>query len=284
MEIMRRRLLTFLIIIAVVLFSGCAEDLDSTGGIDIGMHPLGVWWWYSELIRDRRYLDFAAQNKVDEIYLCTEDFSEEIKNFIEAAHGYNIRVYLLAGDYRYIEDDRPLQDLFALYQEYQYGVSESYRFSGIHLDIEPHQHPRFNEQRGELLAGFLSLMVKLQAQQPIEIDIPFWFDDMVSYGGEEKPLYQALIDTASRVFVMSYRDTAEMMYDVAREEIRYAASVNKPIMLGAELYSLEGDQVSYAEEGKIYLYEQLDLLKAMVNYSRAGVAIHHIDTWYNLHD
>jgi hypothetical protein len=83
---------------------------------------------------------------------------------------------------------------------------------------------------------------------------------------------------------MSYRDTAEEMYRIAQEEVRYAVSVDKPIMLGAELQSEEGDHVSYMEEGRLYLYEQLELLKAMVNYPKAGASIHHIKTWYELRD
>jgi hypothetical protein len=46
----------------------------------------------------------------------------------------------------------------------------------------------------------------------------------------------------------------------------------------------EWDHVSYAEESKRHLYEQLELLKGMVNYPGTGVSIHHIKTWYALHD
>jgi hypothetical protein len=236
------------------------------------------------LVNDRRYLDFAIQNKVDEIYLCTENFGGETRDFIKRANSKGIRVYLLAGDYTYIEDDAPLQELFGLYGEYQNSVSDTQRFSGVHLDIEPHQHPGFEKNRAEILAAFLALIVRLQRQMPIEIDIPFWFDDEVSHEGRKKPLYQALIDTAQRVFVMSYRDTAEMMYHVAKEEIAYARLVNRSIMLGAELYSEEGDHVSYMEEGRTYLYRQLDLLKDSLNFLQSGVAIHHIATWYELRD
>jgi hypothetical protein len=278
---MKRYIVFFLLMTA--LFSGCAQESGS-GGVP---HPLGVWWWHDELIQDRRYFTFAVQNKVDEIYLCTENFGDETGNFIQEAYAQGIKVYLLAGAYTYIEDDGPLQELILLYQDYQNRVSGTRRFAGLHLDIEPHQHPSFfSGKRAELLAGFLSLIIKLQAQTPVEIDIPFWFDDTVSYKGGEKPLYQALIDTVDRVFVMSYRDSAEAMYEIAKEEISYAASVGKPIMLGAELSpSNEGDQVSYAEEGKAYFYGQLEeLFTKLPDVPRSGVAIHHIRTWYDLQD
>jgi hypothetical protein len=56
-------------------------------------------------------------------------------------------------------------------------------------------------------------------------------------------------------------------------------------MLGAELSpSDEGNHVSYAEEGKAYFYGQLKLLWELVDSPRAGAAVHHIATWYDLKD
>jgi hypothetical protein len=192
----------------------------------------------------------------------------------------------------YITYDYPrLQDALRLYKAYQARVAEGRRFAGIHFDIEFHaDHPHWQDgtdRQGELLAEYLALIARLRAELPedrMDIDIPAWFDQIMLYKGEERPLYQILIDTVDRVFVMAYRDTAAEMYRIAREELDYAALVNKPIMLGAELQSEEGDHVSYGEEGRGYLYEQLKLLKALVDYPRAGASIHHIKTWYELHD
>jgi hypothetical protein len=139
-----------------------------------------------------------------------------------------------------------------------------------------------------MLAEYMALILRLRSEMPetpMDIDIPAWFDQIVEHKGEKRPLYQVLIDTVDRVFVMSYRDTAEAMYSIAREEVAYARQTNKPIMLGAEVSpDPEWNHVSYAEEGKRHLYEQLELLKSMVNYPGAGVSIHHIKTWYALHE
>jgi hypothetical protein len=292
-ETMKRYFVLFLTATAL-LYLGCTPDSDSTDG---PIHPLGVWWWDSPLIRDSRYLDFAVQNHVNEIYLARadkdiEDFGFEIEEFVEKAREQGIKVYLLLG-FGYIPYEYPrLQDALRLYKDYQARVSEGRRFEGIHLDIEFHaDYPGWEDigkqKQTEILAEYLALIVRLRSEIPetrMEIDIPAWFDQIMSYNGEERPLYQILIDTVDRVFVMSYRDTAEEMYKIAREEVSYAMSVNKPIMLGAELQSEEGDHVSYMEEGRRYLYEQLKFLEDMVNYSKAGVSIHHIKTWYELHD
>ena len=80
---------------------------------------------------------------------------------------------------------------------------------------------------------------------------------------------------------MSYRDEATKMYDVSSDEINYASSLGKKIYLGAETYSLEGDNVSYLEEGKKYMYSELDKLRNLIP-SDFGIAIHQIKTWKEL--
>jgi hypothetical protein len=285
----------FLLMITAFLLSGCAPDTGSAGGSG-SIHPLGVWWWNSSLIQDHRYFDFAVENDVDEIYLARpeegiSDFGPEIEEFIETAKRRGIRVYLLLG-FAYITYEYPrLQDALRLYKDYQARVPEIRRFEGIHLDIEFHADEAAwsNENnRDTMLAEYMALIVRLRSEMPetsMDIDIPAWFDQIVDHGGKERPLYQVLIDTADRVFVMSYRDTAEAMYEIAGEEVAYARQTNKPIMLGAEVSKdPQWNHISYAEEGKRYLYEQLELLKGMVNYSGAGVSIHKMETWFALHD
>ena len=86
-----------LVIIVLGLLSGCAIDSDTNGESSYFLknppYSLGVWWWHSELISDSRYLDFAVKNGVDEIYLDTPDFGDEIKGFIQKANSYGIRVF-----------------------------------------------------------------------------------------------------------------------------------------------------------------------------------------------
>jgi hypothetical protein len=288
---MKKILAVFLFMITMFLFSGCALDSGSTAG---PIHPLGVWWWHGDLIRDHRYLDFAVQNHVDEIYLArpeqdVEDFGPEIEAFIETAKTRGIKTYLLLGFGHITYEYKRLQDALNLYKDYQNRVSEDRRFAGIHLDIEFHaDHPDWENtaKQAEILAEYLDLIVRLRSEisGPMEIDIPAWFDRRLSYNGEEKPLYQILIDLVDRVFVMSYRNTATGMYEIAKEEIAYARWVNKPLMLGAELDKDEQwDHVSYFGKSSAYLFEQLNLLKDMVNYPGAGISIHHMKTWHDLH-
>ncbi len=244
---------------------------------------VGVWWWDDSL--GTEYLDFAANSGVDEIYYCTGDFSDKTRRFIRAASDRNIKVFLLAGEYQWIYDNTGLERLMSKYRNYQAAAEQNAHFSGVHLDVEPHQDPGFSADRSQILNAYLNFVTEAcAAHGPLDFDIPFWLSDPVQYGGAEIPLYQAVIAEASRVFVMSYRDTASAMYNAAQEELAYAKSLNKPIVLGAETYSAEGDNVSFAEEGKEYMYQEINKLPALAGYAKCGVCIHQIKTWFDLKD
>jgi hypothetical protein len=266
-----------------------------SGSDDGPIHPLGVWWWNTHLIQDPQYFDFAVENHVDEIYLALPeqdiaDFGLEIEAFIAKAKKQGIKIYLLLGfGYITYEDER-LQTTLSNYKDYQARVPENSRYDGIHLDIEFHaDHPdwQYEDKQADILAEYLALIVRLRSEISgiMDIDIPFWLDQIMFYKGEKRTLYQILIDTVDRAFVMSYRDTAEAMYETAKEEVAYARQKNKSIMLGAETgKDPQFDFVSYFEEGRRYLYEQLEALKGILNYPEAGVSIHHLKTWYELHE
>jgi hypothetical protein len=161
------------------------------------------------------------------------------------------------------------------YLDYQDAYPKA-MFRGVHLDVEPHQDPDFSDNREDALLDYSAFVIRACADYGgLDFDIPFWFDSAV---------YETVISSASRVFVMSYRDTAEAMRDAAAEELAYAKSLDKPVFLCAEIHSDEGDRVSYGEEGKSYMYGELNKLKAFTEYGKLGLAIHHIETWKALKD
>ena len=250
----------------------------------------GVWWWDNSL--DLIYIDYAKDSDINEIYLCDTRFNDSTNQFIDYAKSKDIKVYLLMGEYQWLYDDTNLISKIEKYIEY--NATHSARFCGIHLDIEPHQAPDWKNAsednkdsiRGDLVTKLVKLTKKLKDNYPtikFSYDIPFWLDQMVAIDGVEKEAYKYMIDLADKVFLMSYRDTAEGIYDVSKEEISYASSIGKRVVLGVETYSTEGDKVSFMEEGKNYMYSELEKLNNMVP-SGTGISIHHIKTWHDLKD
>lgn len=278
----------FLLIFIILLFSSCSiTDINNTTSIDETTPILnnndyyikGTWCWNKNL--DIKYLDFAYLNNINEIYYSDSKFDDKTISFINNANKRNIRVYLLQGEYQWLEDDT---NLYSLVEKYiKFNKQNGNLFKGIHLDIEPHQDPNFKEKRNELITKLVKLVYDLKKKYPnieFSYDIPFWLEDEVSFNCATKEAYKFILDYADKVFIMSYRDTKEGILDVANDELRYANENNRKLILSVETYSLEGDFVSFYEEGKNVLNKVLNELEGV----SSGISIHHLKTWYELKD
>ena len=265
-----------LLLCSCALFACAGDSTPVTLNLNT---TLGVWWWNNRL--DSSYLTFAADNGVDEIYYYTSTFDENNKSFIESAAGYNISVYWLTGDYTWIENPQDFYNEMEKYLSFQ--ESSEHKFAGVHLDVEPHQHPQFEERRNELITKYVEFIYNVTNRYPqvsFDVDIPFWLEDEITFENETKEAYKFLMDYADRTFIMSYRDSAEGIVNVASDELSYASTINKEIFLGVETGE-EEDIVTFLQEGKNYLYNELNNLNKFteLNYN---VSIHHIKTWKNL--
>lgn len=273
------------IIVLLVVFcvAGVVVACFSLGKSGDGA-TMGTWWWNDRLDADM-YLNFASKNNVNEIYFCTSRFNELTAEFICRANEKNIQVYWLAGEFEWLEDCTDLLAQIDKYIDYQRQYSNA-KFSGIHLDIEPHQSPDFGTKRSQLIYNLIDLASTLYERYPdikFDYDLPFWLHDEITYNNQTKPAYEFLIDIANRVFVMSYRDSANAILDIAKEEISYAKAQNKQLVLCVETHSTEGDKVSFQEEGKMFMMEEINKLKKEIP-NNFGIAIHHIKTWQELKD
>lgn len=268
----------FSVVLCIMLtfsFLFCTSCLKSQEQI------MGVWWWNSSL--GSEYLDFAEENGVNEIYYCEGNLDETSSNFIAAANDRDIEVYWLIGEVEWL---RQPQELYQEIERYvSYNNSHSQKYSGVHLDIEPHQDDNFEQDRQQLLYNLIDIIYNLKQTYPniqFDYDIAFWLDDEITYNGVTKPAYQHVIDYADRVFIMSYRDSSEGMLNVASEELVYAKSTNKIVILGAETGETEEDEVvTFAQEGIVYMNEQLDIVKASIP-TNFGISIHHIASWFDM--
>lgn len=265
----------FLFCFFIISFMSCACNYYPSKNLKLN-NTLGVWWWDNRL--DSSYLDFACQNGVNEIYYYTSTFDNKNKNFIELANKQNIDVFWLTGDYTWINNFDSF--LLELDKFIKFQNSSDFKFSGVHLDVEPHQDPNFEENRKEILQSYVSFIYNvsnLYNDISFDIDIPFWLDDIITFNGETKETYKFLIDYADRTFIMSYRDNAQNIFNVSKEELEYAKLVNKKIFLCVETGD-EEDIVTFKEEGKIFMYNELYKLNELYDYN-FGISIHHIKSW-----
>ena len=261
MELVRKGFSVFLILLfAVFAFCAC-EDVPPKKDEVSFVGELGVWWWNDSL--GEEYLSFAEENGVTEIYY-DSDFDLDTEAFIKSANEKGIKVYWLAGDYRWFEDRR--SNLISQIEAYQAFQSQAQsKFSGIHLDIEPHQSPNFKTNREETILKYLELVEFITSTYPnitFDFDIPFWLEDELTFRGETN------------------RDTAEEILAVATEELEYAKERNKPIFLCVETGE-EDKNITFFEEGKEFLSGELEKIK---NSQAVGISIHDIVRWKNLKD
>lgn len=281
--------------------SGTVMNFRQPGDVN----TLGVWWWDASTIAGttgQQYLNFCVQNNVSEIYLCISNMTSSgsisyasVRSFVSTANSLGIRVAALSGDYSWFEPNNTgFQAYVDKFNAYQSAAAANEKFYSMHLDVEPHQDPLFQTNRAQVMQWYADFVVTKAvpaaeaAGTLLEFDTPFWLTDMVIDAGTGGNIVAAALMAkyCDTVCVMSYRDTAQGMYDVAVEEIGYAQQYGSKIVLSAETYSTEGDSISYMEEGKAYMVSQLTALNAMLfsafpnrNY---GISIHQIQTWYNL--
>lgn len=263
------------------IFSGCSSNSFKPSSFS----SVGVWWWDETL--DNNYLKFAKNNNVTEIYYAATSFNDNTADFIKRANKYNIQVYFLTGDYKWLTNPDNLHNIINSYLEYQQRFSDCC-FAGIHLDIEPHQSSDFETNRVGMLTALVSLANILHETYPsitFDYDIPFWFDDELTISGKSGelvtlPAYAHMINIADRIFVMSYRDSADEIYDIAKEELNFAKSINKSLILGVETSDV-GDNTSFFEEGKKYMHNELESLQKKLELG-VGISFHHIGSWKRL--
>ncbi|MEG1887283.1 MAG: hypothetical protein RR177_04075, partial [Oscillospiraceae bacterium] len=258
----------------------------------------GVWWWtINDAIsaeRRTKYLDFLQQNKVTEIYLHAHGMSNsQIGTFISEALSRKMRVAFLLGDYSWIiAENKGFGEMVKFFNDYQRSAKEGQRFYSMHIDVEPHQHPEFSQDKNKIMQLFADFVIRQAAPAAknsgtlLEWDIPFWMDEFTVKDENNRSinLTELMAKTCDTITIMSYRDTANQMYQVSKEEIMYSKKHGCKIVLGAETYSVEGDSVSYMEEGKLEMNNQLSVLKNRLigETDNFGIAVHHLNSWYDL--
>lgn len=283
-----------LLVVGVVIYVTIGEKNDG-GFTDVDVQEKGVWWWSVEGDEDA-YLDFASQNGITEIYYANSGFDESVNAFIEKANGLNIDVYYLCGEWQWIDDFSAFEQVLSNYQTYQ--ATFEHKFSGVHLDVEPHQHDDWSEfdeaGNSEILLRYLHFVDNVTSNEAyseimFDFDIPFWLDNYtVEFNGERKEVFKFVMDLADRTFVMSYRDQARLIYSVAENELEYAKMQNKFLFLCVETSEQSPETVSFFEEGKAVMCQELKTLQGLVaenmgeDFKNHGISIHHMESWIAL--
>ncbi len=261
---------------------------------------VAVWWWNKSKAypgNREKYLAFLEKNDVNEIYLCWPNFKkEQLAAFVKAAGKRGIRVSLLSGDASWIDPENKGADtVIEDFLSYQQSAAQDERLLSLHMDVEPHQREDFWEDQQRVLQDYADFVKKTaksvrEKGERIGWDVPFWFDEFTVRDDteEDRLLLEVLAAHADTLCLMSYRDSAQGVLLCAEKELRIGQQYGCQVICGVETHSAEGDHVSFMEEGKGYMYEQCtalyEALSEQQEVGKFGIAIHYLDTWYNLKD
>ena len=201
-----------------------------------------------------------------------------VRDLVMQARSAGLRVDALGGDPGWVDDptwvvDRWLRPALAT------GL-----FTGLHVDVEPWTTAAWSTRRSTTVDAYLMLLDRLVSTSgaiPLEIDIPFWFDQIPV--GESSTLDKEAMCRVSAVTLMAYRDTAvgtDGTLAVAAAELASAAVLGKPVRIGQETTSLglHPSQVKQTFHGQTLtrMNDQLAQVDsgASAYATYAGIAVH----------
>ena len=230
-----------------------------------------LWVWNTHFLiqnpQDETLFRMLERFRVTTIYMqipaCLDNQSEsgvldemdiQLAKLISRISRLGITVHGLDGDKSYAlpENHTVIQKRIQSVINYNQQVKPEERFSGIHLDIEPHLLPEFRTGKGELiLTNFLQGLQKCgdmtkRAGLRIGADIPFWYDAvdeiskqkwMIDYNGKKQSIAYHVIDLMDTVTIMDYRTEpfgADGNLSLALGVLRYASTKQKKIRIGLE--------------------------------------------------
>jgi len=180
------------------------------------------------------------------------------------------------------------------------GITQEERFDGANVDIEPYLLPGWNtppvgmtqsQSRTTIATQYLDLSDKYRQMKDQYLNdvgqtdpsvfvfgpsTPFWFDaslfdtgSNIDWGPEGvKPLYQHVLDIYDTITVMDYRDFAlgtDGIVFHAENELDYAQSIGKPVVIGIETGPSTPEKVTFLQEGPQWLEQQLALAQDEFN-------------------
>ncbi len=255
---------------------------------------LATWFWNTELLESdlTKVMKFIETENITTIYLQYSPRIEDnyYQSFISLMTERDVKVYALEGSPTWAMNDTEETAFLTWFASYQRASQPSQQFKGIHLDVEPYLHSRWESEQAEVIREYQA-MVKRVLEQSKElkivfgVDIPFWFDEI--YFNNEfgtGNLAQWLIRTVDEITLMAYRNYASGdggMIEISQNEMEWANQEKKKVLIAIETLPLPEDYISFSELGKEKMEAELDSLKTFYLSDQAfqGIAIHHLESW-----
>lgn len=260
--------------LVVVLVMGAAVPAVAAG-------ERALWVWDAP---SQEIIDFAAAEGITDIYLhAGPGFSTDpaYAQFVADAHAAGLNVHAMAGDPAWAKQS-------ADWTSWVDEVVAHGGFDGVVFDVEPYLHPDWGtKKQNRLIRSFLSGLDSASGAAgslPVIAAVPFWFDEIKV---KRNTLVEEVLGSTDGIVVMAYRDQANGSDGIVAHsafEADLAASMGRTFIIGVETGPASLDKVTFAEEGRTYMEEQLAIVTAAFSGTSGygGLAIHHYGSYSQL--
>ncbi|MBB3045887.1 hypothetical protein FHR99_000123 [Litorivivens lipolytica] len=277
--------------------SASEERESPTPAPDEGIRAL--WVWGSQVVLNTERQDalfaFAKEKSLNSLYLeASEALRYEqaaLAAFFQRAEQQAIAVELLFGqpDWALPDNHHHVMSWIDRVADFAERYPEL-TIAAIHLDVEPYLLPEWDSERQTLASSFVKLLSDARARAngygyDLWADIPVWYDEHgIFYEGRARPLHELVVDATDGIVLMDYRDETQRIINDARNELSYASSQNRPMVVGVETLCIEPTWITFCEEGSQQMEATLVEVDAALREYRAysGTAIHHFDSYLTL--
>lgn len=160
---------------------------------------------------------------------------------------------------------------------------------GVHFDVEPYLVPAWTTDQALVAGQYVDLLAELRAALGastlrLVVDIAFWFETVsLARNATTRPLDEWVIDAVDVTTLMDYRDTAPAILAGASQEMPYAGTHGKRVVIGVETMCglSDGPTVTFCEEGQKTMDTTLAAVAAQYGAAPAfgGFAVHHYVSW-----
>ncbi|GFR34594.1 hypothetical protein [Thermobrachium celere] len=252
--------------------------------------PYGTWLWDTSKIVQipDDVIKFLNKNGFNEVYVQIDQSLNysHYSYFIKNANKFGIKVYALEGNPNWTLKSKRVQlDKFLNWVvKYNNSKANDEKFYGIHLDSEPYLLDLWNINRNQAVLEYMDYIsyiknFAVKNKLNISVDMPFWFDEILLLN-KGMSLAEYVISKVDSVNIMAYRDRAESIIEIVKNEIDYAKKYNKKIMISVETGNTsEGDYVTFYQEGLNYMWSEINRVNDYYRnkYNNFGFAVHYLE-------
>ena len=247
---------------------------------------IGVFWWDNDL-DEKKYLKFAKQNNITEIYYLPKSLDESTANFINKANKKDISVYYVINKLEYLSDISSLHDEINTLINF-HNQHPKQKFAGINLFIEVHKDSSFEDNKLSILTSFVSIVNIIKDTYPelsLICTIPHSYTQelTISYSNSSTktlPTYAHIINIADSVIIQADNNTTAKIYNATNNAREYAKSISKSILVGVNTTDIKSDQ-TFFNQGKKTMYKTIYELEKEMEIG-TGFSINNIKSWKNL--